>query len=130
MAISGRPMTGIRARDNVLLATRFSKRRRERAGPRPEAAAVRLLYDPVWISGQVAAESSVQAVRYVDGNAHVETSYTSCSRRWSSRIASAYPGVKDGTVWSRSRRGRSGTMRSGASARGECTAIAKIDGRI
>jgi putative ABC transport system ATP-binding protein len=31
------------ARDNVLLATRFSKRRRERAGPRPEVAAMRLL---------------------------------------------------------------------------------------
>jgi len=32
-------------------------------------------------------------------------------------------------VWSRSRRGRSGTIRSGASARGECTAITKIDAR-
>jgi putative ABC transport system ATP-binding protein len=31
------------ARDNVLLATRFSKRRRERAGARPQRAALRLL---------------------------------------------------------------------------------------
>ncbi len=41
----------------------------------PQGVKVNGLYDPVWVSGQIAAQSSVQAVRYVDGDARVETSY-------------------------------------------------------
>jgi hypothetical protein len=41
----------------------------------PEGIEIKTLYDPVWVSGQIAAESAVQAVRYVDGTAPVEASY-------------------------------------------------------
>ena len=56
------------ARDNVLLATRFSKRRSERAGPRPELAAIRLLselglIDPAVINAPASALSVGQQQR-------------------------------------------------------------------
>jgi hypothetical protein len=41
----------------------------------PQGVEIRGYYDPVWIGGQLAAENSVQAVRYVDGERSVETSY-------------------------------------------------------
>ena len=41
----------------------------------PEGIEVRTLYDAVWVSGQIAAEQSVQTVSYVDGVAPVEASY-------------------------------------------------------
>ncbi len=41
----------------------------------PTGLKVKGLYDPVWVSDRIAAQSSVQAVRYVDGDASVETSY-------------------------------------------------------
>ena len=41
----------------------------------PEGIEVKTLYDAVWVSGQIAAEQSVQTVSYVDGVAPVEASY-------------------------------------------------------
>ncbi|MFM1817101.1 MAG: hypothetical protein RLZ98_3796 [Pseudomonadota bacterium] len=41
----------------------------------PEGIEVKTLYDAVWVNGQIAAENSVQAVSYVDGQAPVEASY-------------------------------------------------------
>ncbi|NJN05519.1 MAG: DUF3299 domain-containing protein [Rhodobacteraceae bacterium] len=41
----------------------------------PEGVEVRGLYDPVWITGVMEAEESLQDVRYSDGQASVEISY-------------------------------------------------------
>ena len=41
----------------------------------PEGIEIKTLYDAVWVSGRMAAESSVQEISYVDGTAPVEASY-------------------------------------------------------
>jgi hypothetical protein len=41
----------------------------------PQGVEIRGYYDPIWISGPIAAQSSVRAVRYVDGESRVEVSY-------------------------------------------------------
>lgn len=42
----------------------------------PEGIEVKGLYDPVWISGILGTEPSIQQVRYVDGQSNVAVSYT------------------------------------------------------
>jgi hypothetical protein len=41
----------------------------------PKGLDFRGLYDPVWVKGRMEAQRSVQGVRYVDGDASVESSY-------------------------------------------------------
>jgi hypothetical protein len=42
----------------------------------PDGFMVEGLYTPIWVSGALSAEGKSQTVRYVDGEAWVETSYT------------------------------------------------------
>ena len=42
----------------------------------PEGFAIEGLYTPIWVNGKLLAENKAQTVRYVDGEARVETSYT------------------------------------------------------
>jgi hypothetical protein len=41
----------------------------------PEGIEIKTLYDAVWVDGEIAAETTVKAVSYVDGEASVEASY-------------------------------------------------------
>jgi hypothetical protein len=41
----------------------------------PQGVKLNGLYDPVWVNGRIEAQRSVQGVRYVDGDASVESSY-------------------------------------------------------
>ena len=41
----------------------------------PRGVEIKGLYDPVWVKGRIEVQRSVQGVRYVDGDASVETSY-------------------------------------------------------
>jgi hypothetical protein len=41
----------------------------------PKGVKVKGLYDAVWVKGRIEAQRSVQGVRYVDGDASVESSY-------------------------------------------------------
>jgi hypothetical protein len=41
----------------------------------PKGLELEGLYDPVWVKGRMEAQRSVQGVRYVDGDASVESSY-------------------------------------------------------
>ncbi len=41
----------------------------------PQGVEIKGLYDPVWVKGRIEVQRSVQGVRYVDGDASVETSY-------------------------------------------------------
>jgi hypothetical protein len=42
----------------------------------PVGFSIEGLYTPIWVSGKLLAEDKAQTVRYVDGEARVETSYT------------------------------------------------------
>ena len=42
----------------------------------PEGFAIEGLYTPIWVNGKLLADNKAQTVRYVDGEARVETSYT------------------------------------------------------
>lgn len=42
----------------------------------PEGFAIAGLYTPIWVNGKLLAEDKAQTVRYADGEARVETSYT------------------------------------------------------
>ena len=42
----------------------------------PGGFAIEGLYTPIWVNGKLLAENKAQTVRYVDGEARVETSYT------------------------------------------------------
>ena len=42
----------------------------------PRGFAIEGLYTPIWVDGKLLAEDKAQTVRYVDGEARVETSYT------------------------------------------------------
>ena len=41
----------------------------------PDGFAIKVLYTPIWISGELLAETKVETVRYVDGETRVEMSY-------------------------------------------------------
>ncbi|WP_139838240.1 DUF3299 domain-containing protein, partial [Roseovarius gaetbuli] len=42
----------------------------------PEGIEINGLFTPVWISGEIAAERSIQSIGYVDGQTPVSVSYT------------------------------------------------------
>ncbi|WP_139838052.1 DUF3299 domain-containing protein, partial [Roseovarius gaetbuli] len=42
----------------------------------PEGIEINGLFTPVWISGEIAAERSIQNIGYVDGQTPVSVSYT------------------------------------------------------